>query len=50
MQSYDVPFKIEEINFDNLIYKDIKSNSRKTVVFLKYKKKNTLKNFLIISW
>ena len=47
MQSYDVPFKIEEINFDNLIYKDIKSNSRKTVVFLKYKKKNTLKNFVI---
>ena len=47
MQSYNLPFKIDEINFDNIVYSNIKSNSNKTVVFLKYKKKNSLKNFAI---
>lgn len=47
MQSYSLPFKIEDIEFDNIVYKSIKSNSKKTVVFLKYKKKNSLKNLVI---
>lgn len=45
--SYSLPFKIEDIEFDNIVYKSIKSNSKKTVVFLKYKKKNSLKNLVI---
>ena len=47
MQSYSTPLKLSEINMDNIVYKEIKSNSKKTVVFLKYKKKNALKNFVI---
>lgn len=47
MQSYSLPFKIEDIDFDNIVYKNIKSNTKKTVVFLKYKKKNILKNLVI---
>lgn len=47
MQSYNIPFKISDIDFKNIVYKDIKSNSKKTVVFLKYKKKNSLKNLAI---
>ncbi len=47
MQSYNIPFKISEIDLDNIVYKDIKSNSKKTVVFLKYKKKNSLKNLVV---
>ena len=29
MQSYNIPFKISEIDLDNIVYKDIKSNSKK---------------------
>lgn len=47
MHSYTTPLKISEVDFDNIVYKDIKSNSKKTVVFLKYRKKNSLKNFVI---
>jgi len=47
MQTYNIPFKISDINFDNIVYKDIKSTSKKTVVFLKYKKDNTLRNLAI---
>ena len=47
MQSYNIPFKTSDIDFENIVYKDIKSNSKKTVVFLKYKKKNSLKNLAI---
>jgi len=47
MQSYSTPLKLNEIDFDNIVYKDIKSNSKKTVVFLKYRKKNSLKNFVL---
>tara|TARA_Y100000991_G_scaffold211877_1_gene195084 strand:+ start:2708 stop:3586 length:879 start_codon:yes stop_codon:yes gene_type:complete len=49
MQSYNLPFKISDINLENLVYKEVKSNSKKTVVFLKYKKKNSLKNLVIQS-
>ena len=45
--SYNVPFKISDIDFNSIVYKDIKSNSKKTVVFLKYKKNNTLRNLAI---
>lgn len=47
MQSYNLPFKISDINLENLVYKEVKSNTNKTVVFLKYKKKNSLKNLVI---
>tara|TARA_E500000178_G_scaffold347036_1_gene399630 strand:- start:858 stop:1700 length:843 start_codon:yes stop_codon:yes gene_type:complete len=47
MQSYNLPFKTSEINMNNIVYKEIKSNSKKTVVFLKYKKKNSFKNLVI---
>lgn len=49
MQSYNLPFKISDINLENLVYKEVKSNSKKTVVFLKYKKKNSLKNLVVQS-
>ncbi len=47
MQSFNIPLKLSDINFDNIVYKDIKSNSKKTVVFLKYKDNNTLRNLAI---
>ncbi len=47
MTSYSLPFNIQDIDFDNIVYKNIKSNSKKTVVFLKYRKKNSLKNLVI---
>ncbi len=47
MQAYNIPLKIDEIDFDNIVYSDIKSNSKKTVVFLKYKQKNRIINFAI---
>jgi len=47
MQAYNIPLKIDEIDFDNIVYSDIKSNSKKTVVFLKYKQKNRIVNFAI---
>ena len=47
MQSYSVPLKLSQINLDNIVYKDIKSNSKKTVVFLKYKKDKSINNFVI---
>lgn len=47
MQQYNIPLKIDEINLENIVYTDVKSNSKKTVVFLKYKSKNKLKNFAI---
>lgn len=47
MNLYNTPLKLSEINFDNIVYKDIKSNSKKTVIFLKYKKNNNLTNFVI---
>ena len=47
MQSYSVPLKLNQIDLDNIVYKEIKSNSKKTVIFLKYKKKNSLKNFVV---
>ena len=51
MQPYSVPLKISQIDLNNIIYKEIKSNSKKTVIFLKYKKKSSLKNFVIqVAW
>lgn len=47
MQSFNLPFKISDIDFDNIEYTNIKSNSKKTVVFLKYRKKNLLKTLAI---
>jgi hypothetical protein len=47
MQSFNTPLKLSDINFDNIVYKDIKSNQKKTVVFLKYKDNNNLRNLAI---
>jgi len=47
MQSFNTPLKLSDINFDNIVYKDIKSNTKKTVVFLKYKDNNNLRNLAI---
>jgi|UniRef100_A0A6C0IT28 hypothetical protein len=47
MQTFNTPLKLSDINFDNIVYKDIKSNSNKTVIFLKYKDNNTLRNLAI---
>ena len=47
MTSEDVPFKFNEINVNNILYKDIESNKTKTAVFLKYKKKDQIKKLVI---
>ena len=49
MSSNDVPFKYEDIEVSNILYKNIESNDKKTVVYLKYKKKDQIKNFVIQS-
>ncbi len=41
-----VPYRISEIDFKNIQYTDIKSNSRKTIVYLKYLDNNKLKNIV----
>ena len=34
--SFKKPFKIEEIDLDKIKFTDIKSNSKKTIVYIKY--------------
>ena len=49
MDLCDFPLKFDEINLNNIVYNKIKSNKNKTVIFLKYKNKNNLSNFVIQS-
>lgn len=45
MQSKD-PYKLNEINFDNIVYGKIKENSKKKVIYVKYQHKNLLNNLV----
>jgi hypothetical protein len=47
MQTFNTPLKLSDINLDNIVYKDIKSNSNKTVIFLKYNDNNKLRNIAV---
>ena len=41
-----VPFKISEINIDNICYTDIKTHNNKTIIYLKYMDTNKLRNIV----
>jgi len=41
-----IPYRINEINVDNICYTDIKSNNRKTIIYLKYMDNNKFKNIV----
>lgn len=47
MSKNDTPFKVEEIDIKNVLYNNIESNDKKSVVYLKYKKKELIKSFVI---
>ena len=44
--SSKVPYRINEINVDNICYTDVKSNDTKTIIYLKYMDNNKLKNIV----
>ena len=44
--SFKKPFKVEEINFDNLKFTDMKSNSKKTIIYIKYDDNKELSNLV----
>ncbi len=41
-----VPFRISEIDINNICYTDVKSNEKKTIVYLKYMDNHKLKNIV----
>jgi hypothetical protein len=41
-----VPYRISELDLNNIYYSDIKSNSKKTIVYIKYMDDNKMKNFV----
>ncbi len=41
-----VPYRIEEIDLNNIVYTDIKSNNKKVIIYIKYNDNNKLKNFV----
>lgn len=41
-----MPYRINEINVDNICYTDVKSNETKTIIYLKYMDNNKLKNIV----
>ena len=41
-----IPYRINEINVDNICYTDIKTNKNKTIVYLKYRDTNKLQNIV----
>ena len=43
---HKIPYRINEMNVDNICYTDIKSNSKKTIIYLKYMDNNKFKNFV----
>tara|TARA_Y100000385_G_C13008975_1_gene600752 strand:- start:453 stop:1232 length:780 start_codon:yes stop_codon:yes gene_type:complete len=45
MQTKD-PYKIDEINFDNIVYGKIKENTKKKVIYIKYQHKKLLNNLV----
>jgi hypothetical protein len=46
MTTIKVPYRISEIDIDNICYTDIKVNSKKTIVYMKYCDNNKLKNIV----
>jgi hypothetical protein len=44
--SSKTPYRINEINVDNICYTDIKTSERKTIIYLKYMDCNKLKNIV----
>ncbi len=41
-----VPYKVGEIDVNNICYTDIKNNSKKTIIYIKYMDNNKLKNLV----
>jgi len=41
-----VPYKVSEIDVNNICYTDIKNNSKKTIIYIKYMDNNKLKNLV----
>ena len=41
-----VPYRIKELDLNNIYYSDIKSNSKKTIVYINYMDNHKLKNFV----
>ncbi len=46
MATIKVPYRISEIDIDNICYTDIKVNNKKTIVYMKYCDNNKLKNIV----
>lgn len=46
---YKTPYKVSEIDLNNIRYTDIKSNSKKTIIYLKYEKNKKLSNLVFQS-
>jgi hypothetical protein len=46
MSSIKVPYRISEIDINNICYTDIKVNNKKTIVYLKYNDNNKFKNIV----
>lgn len=44
--SYKIPYRINEINIDNICYTTVKSSETKTIIYLKYMDSNKLKNIV----
>ena len=40
------PIKLSKVNFDNIVYTSIKENNRKKIIYLKYKDKSKISNFV----
>ena len=40
------PIKLSKVNFDNIVYTTIKENNRKKIIYLKYKDKSKISNFV----
>jgi hypothetical protein len=46
MSSIKVPYRISEIDINNICYTDIKVNNKKTIIYLKYNDNNRFKNIV----
>jgi hypothetical protein len=46
MTTIKVPYRISEIDVNNICYTDIKVNSKKTIIYMKYSDNNKLKNIV----
>ena len=46
MSSIKVPYRISEIDINNICYTDIKVNNKKTIIYLKYNDNNKFKNIV----